>query len=329
MFLSFRFLRLLAVLAASSFPVLAPACDLCAVYAASQAEGQASTGLYLGVAEQFTRIDRLSDDGHRIDHDGGQHLNSSVTQFLLGYGLTDRVSLQASLPYIRRSFSRPTPEGTEHGTEHGTVSGLGDISLIAQYTAWRRDTETSTASLRLLGGIKLPTGDSDRVAEELDEEEEEEGEEGVTPSGIHGHDLALGTGSTDALLGVAGFARSGRWLARGEVQYTRRTRGDFDYRFGDDVQWSVGAGRYLLLTDDHTLSAMLHVSGESKDFDDLDGETKDDNKSRIVTVGPQLQYSHGARYSVDLRADLPVENYGSEVQTLPGYRLRLAVLTRF
>jgi hypothetical protein len=49
----------------------------------------------------------------------------------------------------------------------------------------------------LLTGIKFPTGDSSRLEEEFEEVEIP----GAPESGIHGHDLTLGTGSYDGIFG--------------------------------------------------------------------------------------------------------------------------------
>src|SRR5206468_11511093 len=54
-----------------------------------------------------------------------------------------------------------------------------------------------TASAVLLTGIKFPTGGSSRLAEEFHEIEIP----GAPESGIHGHDLTLGTGSYDGIFG--------------------------------------------------------------------------------------------------------------------------------
>ena len=54
-----------------------------------------------------------------------------------------------------------------------------------------------TFSALFIGGVKFPTGDSSRIKEEFHETEIE----GAPVSGIHGHDLTLGTGSYDGILG--------------------------------------------------------------------------------------------------------------------------------
>lgn len=309
----------------------ANACDLCSVYTASMAHGETS-GWYAGISEQFTRYDELREEGHVIHDDGGQYLDSSITQLFVGYGIDDKLSLQLNIPYIHRRFKRP-----EDGTnETGTVSGLGDSTAIAQYTVLRHDDEDQTWVWRVLGGIKFATGDSALLQEELFEGDaaaavpKHGGEDHDGPvSGIHGHDLALGSGSTDFLVGTSAFYRSGRWYGTGDLQYAIRRTGDFDYRFGNDLQWTLSGGRYLVLEHDHTMSLQLNLGGENKDFDELDGVELDDTHSRVLFLGPQLGFTWGPRWSLELRADFPIDTYNSAIQTTAGWRARAAFIGRF
>ena len=307
----------------------ADACDLCAVYTAGMAHGETS-GWYGGLFEQFTRYDELRDEGHVIRDDAGQYLDSSITQLFLGYGATDRLSLQLNVPYIHRSFKRPEGDAIEHGTE----SGLGDITALAQYTLLRHDGEDETWVWRALGGVKFGTGDSGRLAEELDEdggepEQKHGGHDDGAISGIHGHDLALGSGSTDFLVGTSGFYRQGRWYGEADVQYAIRRTGDFDYRFGNDLQWVLSGGRYLVLEHDRTVSLQLNLSGEDKDYDEVNGVRADDTQSRVLFLGPQIGFTFGPRWSLELRADFPVHVENSAIQTTVGWRGQAAFVGRF
>ncbi len=309
----------------------AKACDLCSVYTAGMAHGETS-GWLAGVSEQFTRYDELRAEGRRIHDDGGQYLDSSITQLFVGYGLTDRLTVQVNVPYIHRSYSRPTHEGSEKGSE----SGIGDVTALAQYTLLRADEADRTFVWRALGGIKFGTGDSDRLLEELDEGHDD----AATPakhgghshgpvSGIHGHDLALGSGSTDFLVGTSAFWRGGRWYASGDLQYAIRREGDFGYRFGNDLQWTLSAGRYLVLEHDRTVSVQLNLSGEDKDYDELAGAKLDDTHARLWFLGPQLGFTFGPRASVELRAEKPIDVANSAIQTTAGWRVRAAFVGRF
>jgi hypothetical protein len=322
---------LAAALACAALP--ASACDLCSVYTAGMARGETS-GAFAGVSEQFTRYDELRDGGHRIHEDSGQYLDSSITQLFAGYGFGNGLSLQLNVPYIHRKFKRPDHDGIEKGTE----SGLGDITAVAEYTLLRHDGEERTWVWRALGGVKLGTGDSDRLMEELDEGHEADAhatpKHGGDPhdgptSGIHGHDLALGSGSTDFLIGTTGFFRDGRWYARGDLQYAIRRSGDFDYRFGNDLQWTLSGGRYLVLEHDRTVSLQLNLAGEDKDYDELDGVRLDDTHSRVLFLGPELGFTFGPRWSLQFRADLPIDTDTSSIQTTAGWRARAALVAAF
>lgn len=307
------------ILAASD----ALACDLCAVYSAGQAQGQAS-GVYGAITEQFTRYDQLRNEGHRVDNDGGQYLDSSVTQFIVGYGFNDRASVQLALPYIHRQFSRP-----EAGAiDGGSVSGIGDVMLIGNFTPYRRMKESSTLDVHVFAGIKFPTGNSDRIAEELHESDEPPAP-GAPVSGIHGHDLALGSGSTDFLFGASAQGRMQRWLGRAQTQFAYRRRGDFDYRFGNDVQWSAAFGRYLIIDDERTLTLAAAAEGEYKKYDDLGGERLGDTHCGGWMLGPQLQFTSQSRWSAELAGFVPVQQFNSAIQTTAAYRVHAAIGYRF
>src|SRR6185436_4886258 len=90
-----------------------------------------------------------------------QSIESSTTQFILGYNFNERFSLQANIPYIHRSFRRPNGTGIEEGTE----SGLGDAILVGKLLLLRKDTADSSFAWSLLGGLKFPTGDTSQLRE--------------------------------------------------------------------------------------------------------------------------------------------------------------------
>lgn len=327
------FLRRGLAVASISAALPVSACDLCSVYTAGMARGETS-GWFAGMSEQFTRYDELRDEGHRLHDDSGQYLDSSITQLFVGYGVTDKLSLQLNVPYIYRRFKRPEGDAIEKGT----VSGLGDISAVAQYEIVRHDDEDTTWTWHVLGGVKFGTGDSDRLQEELEEGDEGAPEESIIKheghgdgpiSGIHGHDLALGSGSTDFIVGTSGFYRAGRWYGLGDVQYAIRRTGDFDYRFGNDLQWTLSAGRYLVLEHDHSVALQLNLLGEDKDYDELDGMKLDDTHSRMLFLGPQLGFTWGPRWSLELRAERPIDTENSAIQTTAGWRARAAFVARF
>src|SRR5580698_9598533 len=102
------------------------ACDLCSIYSASMANGGAGRGLFGGIAEQYTSFGTLQDSGHRISNDG-EYIHGSTSQLFAGYNFSDRFSLQFNVPIIYRAFGSDAA--------HGTESGIGDVSLLGNFTA--------------------------------------------------------------------------------------------------------------------------------------------------------------------------------------------------
>jgi hypothetical protein len=299
----------------------ATACDLCSIYAAPDFHGEPRRGWLVGVAEQFTHFGTVQENGRVIKNGVGQYLDSSITQLFVGYDFTDRVGVQLNMPIIHRSFKRPEGFAIDRGSE----AGFGDLSLSANVTAWRKSSERFTANWTLLGGVKFPTGSSDRLKEELTEVEVS----GAPESGIHGHDLALGSGSWDGIVGSSVYARCQRAFVSATLQYAIRSRGDFDYRYANDLTWAAGPGVYLALEERHTIALQLIVSGETKGKDTFQGTRAEDTGVTSVFLGPQLNFTWANKLHAQLAADLPLDIKNTALQTVPDYRLRAALHWQF
>jgi len=296
-------------------------CDLCAIYSATQARGEIGKGFYAGVAEQFSHFGTVQVDGRKVPNEVGQYLDSSISQLFAGYNFNDRFGVQLNLPVIYRSFKRP--EGFE--IDRGTESGFGDVSLIGNFLIYRMLRENLTFSWSALGGIKFPTGSTDRIREEFNEVEVP----GAPESGIHGHDLTLGTGAFDGVVGTGIFTRWKRLFLTAGAQYAIRTKGDFDYQFANDLTWSGGPGVYLVLGHQHTLALQAVVSGEHKDTDTFQGASADDTGVEAVYLGPQLSFTWSNKLSAQAGADFPITIHNTSLQTVPDYRVRAGLNWHF
>src|SRR5262249_28261155 len=150
--------------------------------------------------------------------------------------------VQFNLPVIYRSFRR-IEEGV---VQSGTESGIGDVVLLGNYVVLRKDKEDWSLAWQVLGGVKFPTGDSDRLGGEL-----EEGDEtgGGPQSAVHGHDIALGSGSYDGIIGTEFYARWRRFFFTTGAQYAIRTEGDFNYKYANDLTWAGGPGVYVVFNE--------------------------------------------------------------------------------
>jgi hypothetical protein len=272
------------------------------------------------------------------------------------------LGVQLTLPFINRDYRRLHEGAVDSGNENG----LGDMSLFSRFTIYERDETENFLIVRALFGVKLPTGDSDLLAEESapghheeevggheDDAEAEHHEDepsdsdhhheemalkhnGVDhgddldmPSAIHGHDLALGSGSVDTMYGLSLFYQRRRFFSLAEVQYFIRSEGDYDYRYANDLVFSVGPGVYLFTKKDSALGLRTNFSGEYKEKDVYDGDKQDDTARTNLYVGPELIFTSNNALSITGGVDLPVLRNNSGFQVVPDYRLRLGIGYRF
>jgi len=285
-------------------------CDLCAIYAAAQAQGQNGKGFFGGIAEQFTHFGTLQQEGHEIPNEG-QYIDGSMTQVFAGYNFNNRIGVQLNVPLIYRAYGSDVM--------HDSTSGIGDLSLIGTFIAYEKLTERFNLTWTVLGGVKFPTGDS-ALLNTPDSD---------LPEGIGGHDLALGSGSYDGLVGTGVFGRWKRFLFTANLQYGIRTEGDFQHQYANDLVWVGGPGAYLALNHQFTLSLQAIVSGETKGKDTFVGVPDEDSAETLVYLGPQFNFTWGSQLSAQLGLDLPVSRDNSGIQVVPDYRVRAAVNWRF
>jgi len=330
----------------------AAACDVCAVYTATEM-GESRTGFRLGLAEQYSNFSTIKRDGDEIDNVAHEWVNSSITQVLFGYGITPRIGVQLTVPLIMRKFRRLDHHGA---IEHGDENGLGDLSLIGHLLAYSDVRENSVFRWSVLGGVKFPTGDSSRLGEELEEEEHAAASVhavsagGIRPrhtpapapggggggdgeplvvSGVHGHDLALGSGSFDGIIGTSLFWSWKRLFVTAATQFAIRSEGDFDYQYAHDLTWLGGPGVFALLTHQYSLGIQAVLSGETKGKDTQQGERLDDTGITALYVGPGFAFTWGTSLGADLALDVPVVQDNTSVQIVPDYRIRGGVTWRF
>jgi hypothetical protein len=349
------------LLAATS---LAPAqaCDLCAIYTTTEAR-QDQTGFRVGLGEQFTYFHTLQQNGEVVSNPANEKIASSITQFMFGYNFFPRFGVQINVPVISRDYRRVVASGINDGN----VTGFGDLSLLAIGTLVSWNDLQSVVHLIGFAGVKLPSGSPTFLKEELAEEDaapcipfpdpgacggndhhahlraasgvpvppERQGhhEMGVR-SGVHGHDLTLGSGSVDGIIGLQAFASWRRGFATAFVQYMARNSGAYQYRFANDLLFGGGPGVYVTTGDalwgePYAARVQALLSGETKGNDDI-GETHlTDTGVTALYMGPELTFDWGTHLAVEVGADLPLFIHNTDLQIVPDYRLRGGVSWHF
>ena len=317
------------------------ACDMCSVYSAMQAQGGGGKGFFGGVVEQFIHEGTLQNDGHEVANTSGQYLDDSVTTIFGGYNLNSRLDLQFNIPVINRSYKRPVGSTIETGT----VSGVGDLSLIGNFVAYRKIEKDFSINWNVLAGVKFPTGDSSHLNDP--EYHTGGGSHGfhaatatsganattsavaTTNSGVWGHSLALGSGSMDGVVGTSIAARWTRIFLNAGVQYSITTEGDYSHQYANDLTWSGGPGYYFLLNEDYTLALQGVISGDYRGNDTYSGVSDGHSAETIVYVGPQINFTWTEKLSALVAVDLPVSIANSGLQAVPDYKVRAAVRWNF
>lgn len=341
-------------------PRVVRACDICGCYTPNQELNyeplrQRHRGFYAAIAEQYTYFGTVQQSGREVPNVADQFERSSITQLIAGWNIIDRLGVQVNVPLIYRDYKRPAGFINERGSE----SGLGDVSLLVNAVAFRKEAgfhptvdpndknappasaliatghggqPDFTFSLNLIAGVKFPTGSARRLKEMFNEEEMA----GSAPASvIEGHDLALGSGSYDAVLGAGIFARYKAAFFQANVQYTVRTTGAYDYRYANDLTFDTGPGYYFLQNrrlgalGDTTLGLQFVISGEHKNRDTFRGEIMEDSGITTLYVGPRIVAGFGSRLIAEFGADLPVLIDNTALQIVPDYRLRAGFSYRF
>lgn len=333
------------MLAASavSAPQVGSACDVCAIYTATEMR-ESRPGIFAGVAQQYTIYGTLQSSGHEVPNPAGERINSFITQFVAGYTFLPWLAAQINLPVIGREYRRKETNGVIDGDS----TGIGDMSVLAIAVPFSNQTENTVVRWSVSGGLKLPTGNPDRLKEELVASQPagnpddpfnghpppqaikyHNGGPGSVPSGVHGHDLALGSGSTDGVLGTQLFASWRRLYFNGVMGYAIRTEGSFGYQYANDLTWSGGPGVFCILEHDFTTGFQATISGESKGNDTLNGTTEDDTARTGVYVGPELVFTYGTSLGASIALDVSVVQNNSALQIVPDYRFRGGFTWRF
>jgi hypothetical protein len=307
--------------AAFLLAVRATACDFCGCELPHISIDD-RRGWYAGASEQYTDFGSLHQDGHGISDPARQYLHSSVTQLFIGYDFAHALGIQINIPMVYRSFRRA--QGA--GVETGDVSGVGDVSLLAHWTPLRIERGDFLFTARVLAGVKFPTGDSSRVLEEAAEGGDEEG---ATPSGVHGHDLALGTGSVDGIFGADLRVQWKRAFLNAGIEAAVRGSGRHDYNFADDLGWHAGIGVVGIKGDNLDVAIEARFSGDTKGEDSFRGMRATDTGSTVVYVGPKVIATWRERVSVDAGIGFPIVRENSGVASVPDLRFQAAVNIRF
>ena len=225
---------------------------------------------------------------------GHSRRSDSVYNTIIGYGVTDKLTLTLQFPFVTRE-TRQTEDSDFIGQSERS-SGQGDTIVFGKYRFYDK-LFGATAIL----GVKAPTGRTTETDKQGDRFEPEE---------------QPGTGSTDFLFGLAVNKTFGKFTANGSVLYQLKGSGTQDYEFGDIIRTSL-MGSYTI-KERGKYPGMQLLSGVNAQFMEKDHENSEkvsDSGGTTVFFSPGLSSQLTDKLSSSAVIMLPIiQNLGRDHQ---------------
>jgi hypothetical protein len=241
---------------------------------------------------------------HEEDRDGHARRSDSIYNAVLGYGVTDKLTLTLQFPFVTRQTRQVEDEEFIGQSERS--SGQGDAIVFGKYRFYDK-LFGATAIL----GVKAPTGrtsETDKQGERFEPEEQP------------------GTGSTDFMFGIALNKTFGRFTVDGSVLYQLKGSGTQDYEFGDIVRTNL-MGAYTI-KDRGKYPGVQLLAGVNAQFAEKDHENAkkiNDTGGTTVFFSPGLSSQLNDRLSSSAIIMLPVlQNLGRDHQEVD-YNILLSI----
>jgi hypothetical protein len=255
----------------------------------------------------------------------GQHIHAHTDDYTLNavigaaYGVTDRLTISAQLPYVRRDDLREGEHSHSGGVTTnavvplGSMTGFGDASLLAKYSL-------AGGALALIGGVKVPTGGTHSQAlsgERLETEHQ------------------TGTGSWDPVAGAALGVPLGWAKLDASVLYQFSGKGAQATRLGDRLQAGVALSHRFGPPEHHHDAEAEHehhhaswdvfasTTVEWEGRQTIAGAVEEESGGAAVWLTPGVRYNSASEFSLAAAVGLPL--WQDIRVSHPDNRLRLIV----
>jgi hypothetical protein len=288
---------LLAVLKIAGFESNAAACSVCGCSLSSDwaAQGyQSMSGFQSAIRYEYYDQSQLRSGTGTVDRAALTFPNDNEVQqdtinrnmwFDLDYVSDQHWGIQAQIPYYNRSHTTIAEGDTDISSSH--ASGIGDIRLLGRW-----QTSSMSHGWSVQAGLKLPTG---RINQDF--------ATGPQAGELLDRGLQLGTGTTDALVGVSYFLRpTTNWSYFAQIVGQRALDSRDGFRPGSSLNASVGIRRLTTgwLTPQLQLNARWDAreTGPEADYDN--------SGDFVLDVSPGLTADINTRSSAFVFLQLPV-----------------------
>jgi hypothetical protein len=218
----------------------------------------------------------------------------------VAYGVSDRVTVSAQIPYVRHDSIRVAEPGGDI-EQLGSAAGMGDVTLLAQY----RLTPGEEGGVALIGGLKLPTG-STRNRDAFGQRFETEHQPG--------------TGSWDPMFGASAATQIGPVVLAASALYQLAGNGAQDTRLGDRLQGGISVGHHFGPTEHHhqdeaeevhehhhrSWDVFVEFGGEWEGRQTVAGEIEESSGGSWVYAAPGVRFNSASGWSTTAALALPL-----------------------
>lgn len=261
----------------------------------TQKKNQFSLGFLLEYQDWKHFDPQKAHERHEEGRDAHSRRNDMVYNVILGYGLTDNLSLTLQLPFVERR----TRQVEEHDfvDQKETSSGKGDVIAYGKYRFYNK-----LFGAAAILGIKAPTGQTDERDKQGTRFEPEE---------------QPGTGSTDFIFGMALNKAFGRFTIDGSILYQLKGTGSQDnYEFGDIVRVNINGAYAVKEREKYPgLQMLAGVHAQFAEKDHQNAEKISDTGGTTVFFSPGISSQLTDKVSSSISVMLPVlQNLGRDHQ---------------
>jgi hypothetical protein len=322
----FRYVVVAAGLLATASPALADHAGPAGIGVGGGGMNVAGAGVLLrgtgiaGFRLNFVRPEQRSDA--RL---AGEHIHAHNTDYNLSvalgaaYGLTDRLTISAELPYIRRDNLREGEHSHAGGVTTNSVARLGDVSGVGDATVLMKYELAGGPGegLAMIAGLKLPTGGTHARSDEGERLETEH---------------QPGTGSWDPIFGAAASTRLGVLRLDASALWQISGKGAQHTRLGDRIQGGLALSRNFGPAEHHhdeteehhhdggeaheqaelaphghsSWDAFVELTGEWEGRQKVAGEVEAESGGAAVWLASGARFNAASRWSAAVSAGVPV-----------------------
>ncbi len=217
-----------------------------------------------------------------------------IYNVVLGYGVTENLSLTLQLPYVERRTRQVEDHDFLGQSEKST--GIGDIITYGKYRFYNK-----LFGAAAIFGVKAPTGqidEHDRQGSKFEPEEQP------------------GTGSTDFMFGLALNKALGRFTVDGSIIYQLKGTGSQDYEFGDVVRVNIQGACTIKERGKYPgVQLLAGVNAQFAEKDHQDHDMISDTGGTTVFISPGLSTQLNNKISSSVVVGVPViQNLGRDHQ---------------